>query len=149
MNSSNDYGKNDCHIERSCLSYHTLEAQTEMRASNTLCDACIRLDDGGCIYVHRIVMCASCEYFRALFTSPLNRNIDLNDVHIKLVRSDILQNIVDFVYARVVDINEKNVIELIITADYFGYKTLVDHCANFIVNILNSENCISLMLMAR
>lgn len=55
---------NDAHVEKSCLSHHTLEAQSRMRATTTLCDACIKLDDGKDIYVHRIILCASCDYFR-------------------------------------------------------------------------------------
>lgn len=55
---------NDAHAEKSCMSHHTLEAQSRMRATTTLCDACIKLDDGKNIYVHRIILCASCDYFR-------------------------------------------------------------------------------------
>lgn len=50
--------------EKSCFSQHTLIAQTEMRSGNVLCDACIKLDDGGSIYVHRVIMCAASDYFR-------------------------------------------------------------------------------------
>lgn len=59
-----DTPKIDHHANKSCLSQHTLNAQTEMRSTNVLCDACIRLDDGGCIYVHRVIMCAASDYFR-------------------------------------------------------------------------------------
>lgn len=52
------------HTEKSCLSHHALTTQAELRASLTLCDACINLDDGGQVYVHRVILCASCEYFR-------------------------------------------------------------------------------------
>lgn len=54
----------DYHLEKTCLSQHTLEAQTKMRTDKQLCDACISLDDGTVVHVHRIIMCAACEYFR-------------------------------------------------------------------------------------
>lgn len=52
------------HTEKSCLSHHALTTQAQLRESLTLCDACINLDDDGRVYVHRVILCASCEYFR-------------------------------------------------------------------------------------
>lgn len=54
----------NCHIDRTCLSHHQLEAQARMRIDDQLCDACIHLDCGAKFRVHRIIMCAACEYFR-------------------------------------------------------------------------------------
>lgn len=54
----------DCHNDKTCLSQHTLAAQSRMQLNNELCDACINLDDGTTIQVHRIIMCSACEYFR-------------------------------------------------------------------------------------
>lgn len=54
----------DCHADKTCLSQYTLIAQSQMRSENQLCDACICLDDGVCIQVHRIIMCTVCDYFR-------------------------------------------------------------------------------------
>lgn len=48
--------KFDCHNDKTCLSQHTLAAQSQMRSDNQLCDACITLDDGTTIQVHRIIM---------------------------------------------------------------------------------------------
>lgn len=52
------------HLEKSCLSHYSLEARTQMRADDTLCDATIHLDCGSMVRVHRIIMCSTCEYFR-------------------------------------------------------------------------------------
>lgn len=60
----NDGKSSDLHLEQSCLSQQTLAVQSQMREALTLCDACIKLDDGGIIHVHRVILSASSEYFR-------------------------------------------------------------------------------------
>lgn len=38
--------------------------QNELRKSKKYCDANILLDDGGCIAVHRIILCNSIPFFQ-------------------------------------------------------------------------------------
>lgn len=47
------------------------------------------------------------------------------------------------------EVNVDNVTEVMMWAHYFGYDTLVDICASFILKNLNAENAISYMLDAR
>ena len=60
-----------------------------------------------------------------------------------------MECVINFAYTNNCDINEKNLNELLITAEYFCYTSLVDRCAEFIASILNVQNCIALMLMTR
>ena len=138
----------DSHVDKTCLSHHQLETQSELRTNNTFCDARISLDDGGVIFVHRVILCASCDYFRALFTSILNDG-EANDVRISCVSTELMQSIIDFAYSRNAHINEENVCDLIQLADYFGMNRLVALCVTFIVEMMRPQNCISLMLMSR
>lgn len=85
---------------------------------------------------------------RALFTSPLNDGTQ-SEVSIRDIRSPIMQNIIDYAYSEVAEIDEDNVTEVLTWAHYFGYDELVDICSAFIMKNLNTNNCISYMLHAR
>lgn len=37
--------------------------QNDLRKSATFCDAKIVLEDGGCLPIHRVVLCNATEYF--------------------------------------------------------------------------------------
>lgn len=41
-----------------------LNVPFNLRSSNTFCDASILLEDGGCIPVHRVILCSATEYFQ-------------------------------------------------------------------------------------
>lgn len=86
--------------------------------------------------------------FSALFTSPLNDDVQ-SEVRIRDIRSPIMQNIIEYAYSRMAEVNADNVTEVMMWAHYFGYETLVDICASFILKNLDAENCISYMLDAR
>lgn len=83
-----------------------------------------------------------------LFMSPVNIEQGSN-YPIKLIRTEIMECVIDFAYTFMCDINERNVGELITTAEYFCYTSLIDRCAKFIASILNAKNCIALMIMTR
>lgn len=60
--------------------------------------------------------------------------------------------IIDFVYTFDCELDENNLTdlsELIATAEYFCFFPLVDHCAKFMMTILNHKNCIALMQTTR
>lgn len=168
LNEFDSYIRN-CHIDKTCLSHHALEAQTQMRNDDTLCDACIHLDCGAKIRVHRIIMCAACEYFRyvilitsstsrsnlyffafasALFTSPLNLN-QPTDIHMKGVSMPAMQAIIDFAYTRSARITDDNATDIIAVAHYIGLLGLEDVCASHIISMLTPANCVNLWLELR
>lgn len=88
------------------------------------------------------------NYFSKLFISPVGAKQN-NNYFIKYVGTGIMECVINFAYTNNCDINEKNLNELLITAEYFCYTSLVDRCAEFIASILNVQNCIALMLMTR
>lgn len=86
--------------------------------------------------------------YRTLFASQLNTS-NPAEIHIQFVRTEIMECVIDFAYTSTCTITETNAIELIATAEYFGFLQLIDYCAHFIVNNLNETNCISMMTMTR
>lgn len=80
--------------------------------------------------------------------SQINHS-DGNIFDIHFVRSEIMECIIDFSYEFECHVNEANLPEVIATAEYFCFFSLVDYCAAFMMSILNPNNCISLMQMTR
>lgn len=76
-------------------------------------------------------------------------DITKTEVTIKYVRSEIMQCVIDFAYSYACTIDEENIIELIVTAEYFCFPQLVNRCCRFIVDNLRPTNCISMMLTSR
>lgn len=61
-----------------------------------------------------------------------------------------MKQMIGFAYLRTVnDLNEENVYELYACADYCGILKLMDLCVNYIISLLNPENCVDIMLFAR
>lgn len=87
--------------------------------------------------------------FRALFTCQFNAGNRQRDVHIRFVRTDIMECVIDFAYASSCQINDANVIDLLATAEYFGFVELIDQCAHYIASSLTPTNCVSLMAKTR
>lgn len=47
-----------------CVSTQVLQSLYDLRQNNLLCDAVLRLDDGGVFPVHRAILSACSTYFR-------------------------------------------------------------------------------------
>lgn len=80
--------------------------------------------------------------------SPINTE-QVNNYFIKYVHTEIMDCIINFAYSFECDVNKTNLMEILSAAEYFCFSSLVDRCAQFILSILNTENCISLMLTTR
>lgn len=60
-----------------CMSAQALNSLNDLRQKNLLCDATIRLEDGGVFHVHRAILSSCSTYFRYLSRSSLMRKIVL------------------------------------------------------------------------
>ena len=47
-----------------CMSTQAMQSLYELKENNLLCDAVIRLEDGGHFRVHRAILCSCSQYFR-------------------------------------------------------------------------------------
>ncbi|KAJ8940240.1 hypothetical protein NQ318_016696 [Aromia moschata] len=131
-----------------CMSIQAMQALFELKENNQLCDATLVLDDGAEIPVHRAILCACSSYFRALFTTTLH-NKEKNRVHLPGVSSDMLQKLLVYIYLRKLDINEDNVYNLLITADYLSILGVLQLCCEYLEKTLNPKTCIGVLVFAR
>ncbi|KAK9878141.1 hypothetical protein WA026_017337 [Henosepilachna vigintioctopunctata] len=131
-----------------CMSIQAMQALFEFWEKHQLCDATIILDDGTEIPVHRAVFCACSSYFRALFTTPLHNEYK-SRVHLPGVSKEMMQTLLEYIYLRKLDINEQNVYDVLMTADYLSILGVLEICCEFLEEILRPKNCIGIMLFAR
>jgi kelch-like protein 10 len=83
-----------------------------------------------------------------LFTTPLH-SIEKSDVYLPGVTSETMNLILEYAYLRFVEINEENVEELLVSADYLSVLGLHELCCDFLRSRLAVENCIGIMKFAR
>lgn len=74
-----------------------------------MCDAIIKTADGDTIDVHKCVLMSNCMYFEKMFLEKSEEN-DQKCIHILDIDSDILHNLIDYIYTgTLIKIHEENV----------------------------------------
>jgi len=63
----------------------------------TLCDAIIKTADGDNIHAHKCILMSNCKYFEKMFLDKSEEN-DQKCIHILDIDSDILHNLIDYIY---------------------------------------------------
>ncbi|XP_037046810.1 kelch-like protein 10 isoform X2 [Bradysia coprophila] len=137
---------NSGHSNESCMSKHSMQNLYEMRTNNMLCDGTITLDNDVVLSVHRPILCACSDYFKASFNSVINGV--RSNIRITGVRYYAMTKIIDYAYLRECDLSEDNVYEILVMADYFALDSLLDHCIQFLISILSPKNCVNIMRFA-
>ncbi|XP_044267489.1 kelch-like protein 10 isoform X2 [Tribolium madens] len=131
-----------------CMSMQAMQTLYDLRENNQLCDAIIVLDDGTEIPIHRALLCACSNYFKAAFTTLLH-NKNETKVQIPGVSSEMMHILINYAYLRKLDLNKNNVFDVLITADYLSMLGALEMCCKYLENILNGKNCIGILLFAR
>ncbi|XP_021928737.1 kelch-like protein 10 [Zootermopsis nevadensis] len=131
-----------------CMIAEVLVSQNELREENLLCDAVLRLEDGGVFPVHRVILSTCSAYFRKLFTSTLNTS-EKTDILLHGISSDLMSQILDYVYLRKVDIHCDNARQLLVAAEYLCIGAVTELCCDFLEDTMDLDNCIGIMRFAR
>jgi hypothetical protein len=70
-------------------------------------------------------------------------------IHLKTVESSTIEQILQYIYLRQVDICYDNILDIMQTADYLRIDGLVQLCSkSLIVDYLEPENCVTLLQFA-
>ncbi|KAB0789994.1 hypothetical protein PPYR_12304 [Photinus pyralis] len=134
--------------EGRCMSIESMKELNALREKSELCDATIHLDDGSKIPVHRALLCACSNYFKALFTTPL-RTANRNAVVLPGVPAEIMNSLLSYIYMRKLELTEKNVYELLILCDYLSILGALEICCHFLETQLKPNNCLGIMSFAK
>ncbi|KDR08179.1 Kelch-like protein 10 [Zootermopsis nevadensis] len=86
--------------------------------------------------------------FRTLFTTSLHTSEE-TDILLHRVSSDMMTQILDYVYFRWVDIRSDNARQLLETAEYLWVPGVTELCCDFLKDEINVDKCIGILQFAR
>lgn len=110
--------------------------------NHLLCDCALLIEEHR-FPIHKAVLAASSEYFRALFTSDLKEN-GRSEITLNGISAHTFQLVLDFIYTGVVKVDQANITDIYAAADMLGLGGLRDLCQDYLLNQLCSSNCIGI-----
>ena len=122
------------------------EAINKLRTNSLLCDAVLVVEDKR-FPVHKAILAANSEYFRALFTNGMKESKE-SEVHISGVNQQMMTLILEYVYSRRVTLTAESVVTLLPIADNFLMPGLKNACCDYLISQLNPTNCVGVMEFA-
>lgn len=96
------------------------------------------------IHAHKIILCSSSGYFRALLCGGFKENELINEILIQNISHSILKQIINYIYTGKLDINVSNVSNLLPAAQILQIDDIVNACCIFLDHNLDSSNCIGI-----
>lgn len=124
-----------------------LKGLNSLRQHNLLCDCTLIIEEHQFL-IHRAVLAASSDYFRALFTADLREN-GSPEVTLKGISAGNFQPVVDFMYTGEVTLTQSNLADIYTAADMLRIDELQSLCHDYLLNQLCSSNCIGIWRYAR
>ena len=117
-----------------------------LRANKDLFDVTLRVD-GSQFQAHKVVLCASSPYFRAMFTSAYIESAQ-DTVVLHDITAEALQQVIDFFYTSKLTISTGNVQELLSAACMLQVTALKEACCEFLRRHIGVSNCLGVCAFA-
>ena len=99
------------------------------------------------IKVHRVILAAHFEYFKAMFSTELKEST-LTEVHLPFVGPEDLRLLLSYAYSGKANLTKENIFKMVVMASYLGCANLIDRCYTFIKRCINLQNCVQLVEIA-
>ncbi|RNA28161.1 Kelch 2 [Brachionus plicatilis] len=96
---------------------------------------------------HKVILCASSQYFQAMFSCDLKESRH-GKVFIENMSPWTMKRLLDFIYTAKIEISYENVIELFNAAVLFQLSKLVDKCISYVKQNVDLSNCVEIYLFA-
>ncbi|CAN9497781.1 unnamed protein product [Ophioblennius macclurei] len=115
----------------------------ELLNENKLIDCILKVGDRS-IPCHRLIMAACSPYFRELFFSDEGREVDKKEVVLENLDPNLMDVIVNYMYSAEIDINEKNVQDILTVANRFQIPSVFTVCVNYLQKMVSGKNCLAI-----
>ena len=103
------------------------------------------LDSGKCFGIWEVFCPYEPPYFRALFSSELQvKEKQENVVELKVVKSTIVEEVLEFIYTGQASISYSSAHELLVASDYLIIPSLKSQTSQFLEKSMNVSNCFTL-----
>ncbi|XP_060699848.1 kelch-like protein 22 [Hemiscyllium ocellatum] len=130
----------------SAHSQSLLDGLVALRNSASLFDVTL-IVEGKSIEAHRILLAASCDYFRGMFAGGL-REMQEKEIFLHDITYMAMCKILDFIYTSEMELNLNNVQDVLVAACQLQIPEVIDFCCDFLVSWIDDENIIELYRLA-
>lgn len=123
-----------------------LSGLNDLRLDGQFCDVTISVE-GQEFSVHKSVLCAASNYFKAMFTGHLAESTQ-STVPINGVEPGILQQLLDYTYTAQIAITKDNVQNLLSAANLLEMLPVREACCQFLDKHMDETNCLGIQSFA-
>ncbi|XP_068559794.1 kelch-like protein 22 isoform X4 [Cebidichthys violaceus] len=123
-----------------------LDGLLALRQSGILFDV-VLLVEGQPIQAHRILLAASCDYFRGMFAGGL-RETQQKEIPIHGVSYMAMKKILDYIYTSEIELDLECVQEVLIAATLVQLEIVISFCCDFLFSWLDESNILEVHNLA-
>ncbi|KAL2092680.1 hypothetical protein ACEWY4_012478 [Coilia grayii] len=129
------------------------------RHSQSLLDGLLALRHGGILFdvvllvegkpiqAHRILLAASCDYFRGMFAGGL-REMQQTEIAVHGVTYVAMTKLLDFIYTSELELDLDNVQEVLSAATLLQVQEVIGFCCDFLFSWLDDDNLLEVEKLA-
>ncbi|XP_069789673.1 kelch-like protein 22 isoform X2 [Narcine bancroftii] len=132
--------------QSSAHSQSLLDGLAALRNSSSLFDV-ILIVEGKSIEAHRILLAASCDYFRGMFAGGL-REMQEKEIFLHDISYVVMCKILDFIYTSKMELNLDNVQDVLVAACQLQIPEVIDFCCDFLISWIDDDNILELYRLA-
>lgn len=126
-----------------------LDALRRFYTSGLFTDVSLQCGDSGQVFrCHRALLSARSSYFKVMFTADMREKSN-SVIKLRGVDSGVLGALVNYVYTAQVCITESNVQSLLEAADLLQFVSVKQACEEFLVRLLDVDNCLGMHAFAQ
>uniref|UniRef100_A0AAY4AXA1 Kelch-like family member 23 n=1 Tax=Denticeps clupeoides TaxID=299321 RepID=A0AAY4AXA1_9TELE len=133
-----------------CDAAHPVELLNMLRAfylGDLFTDVSLKCSSGQVFHCHKVVLSGRSAYFKVMFTLDM-RERSTQLISLPGVDADILEALVNYAYTSSVSITQTNVQSLLEAADLLQFSTVKRACEEFLVRLLDVDNCLGMHAFA-
>ncbi|KAM8962300.1 kelch-like protein 22 [Pelodytes ibericus] len=143
----------------SSLPQDTNKTYRSLEHSQSLLSGLVGLRDGGILFdvvlnlegksvaAHRILLAASCDYFRGMFAGGL-REMEQQEIQIHGISYSAMCKILDFIYTSELELSVHTVQETLAAACQLQISEVIQFCCDFLISWVDEENVLELYKLA-
>ena len=110
-------------------------------------DVTFKTSDGGSVSGHRAIVAAGSPVFHAMLYGNMKESNE-KEIELPSVDTETFKALLSFMYTGKIEMDSENCFSILEAARYFGVAVLENNCADFIVALLNNENCCAIASFA-
>ena len=123
-----------------------LHFANQSRSHDFLTDVTVKVKNTY-IPAHRLVLSCYSHFFKSMFEVNMKERFQ-DVVEVELFEGHLIKELIEFMYTQHMDVNNKNVMELLRAADYLQQDDAKFFCFKYLLSIIRIENCFDILSAA-